>query len=86
MNERWKVKNKPASLDARFEFEEFGVMRAFLDELADEADKLDHHPNVSFGRTHASVIIYSRSETVDDLDLALVKAIDEGYDRIINPS
>ncbi len=82
MNERWRSKKNPAALDARFDFEEFDVLRAFLDEVAEEADRLDHHPNISFGRDRVSIIIYSTSDELSDIDHALAKAIDDGYDKV----
>lgn len=84
MNERWKTKKKPASLEARFEFDEFEVLRAFLDELAEHADHLEHHPNISFGRNHASVVIYSREAELQPIDYQLAEGIDEGYNRVTN--
>lgn len=81
MNERWKVKEKPASMEARFEFDSFDNLRSFLDELAKHAEALDHHPNISFGREHASVIIYSQSESLDKVDYALADAIDDAFQR-----
>lgn len=86
MNERWKLKEKPASMEARFEFPNFDKLRSFLDELAEQADLLDHHPNISFGRGHVSVIIYSQKEALADLDFALAKGIDEGFYRVSNYS
>lgn len=86
MNERWKVKKKPASVEARFEFESFDNLRSFLDVLADKADALEHHPNISFGKTHASVIIYSRSPELDKVDYELVEAIDKAFQRFSNVS
>ncbi|BCN94369.1 hypothetical protein THMIRHAM_21540 [Thiomicrorhabdus immobilis] len=84
MNERWKIKKTPASLDARFEFDDFGVLRAFLDQLAEQADLLDHHPNISFGRGHVSVVIYPKSQEIETIDFTLAKGIDEGYHRVTN--
>jgi len=81
MNERWKQKDKPASLEARFEFDSFENLRSFLDELAEHAESLDHHRNISFGRRHASVIIYAKDGSLGDVDFALVKGIDESFDR-----
>jgi pterin-4a-carbinolamine dehydratase len=83
MSERWKSKKKPAALDARFDFEDFEVLRAFLDEVAEEAERLDHHPNISFGRDRVSIVIYSTSDVLSDIDHALAKAIDEGYDKVM---
>ena len=86
MNDRWKVKTKPASMEARFEFDAFEILRACLDELAEKADSLNHHPNISFGRSHASVIIYSQDSELNETDLALAKGIDESFDRMVNNS
>ncbi|WP_024850208.1 4a-hydroxytetrahydrobiopterin dehydratase [Hydrogenovibrio kuenenii] len=86
MNERWKVKAKPASLDARFEFDNYDNLRSFLDVLADKADELEHHPNVSFGTQHVSVIIYSTSNELKEVDYALAKGMDEAYQRFANNS
>lgn len=86
MNERWKLKEKPASLEARFEFESFETLRTFLDELAEQADLLDHHPNVSFGRGHASVVIYAKDGQLEEVDFALANRIDEGFHRVMNQS
>ncbi len=82
MNQRWKQKAKPASLETKFEFEEYEVLRGFLDDLAEVAEKLDHHPNLSFGRTHVSVIIYSTEDELRDVDIALAEGIDECFQRI----
>lgn len=82
MNQRWKEKKKPASLEAKYEFEEYDVLRTFLDDLAEVAEKLDHHPNLSFGRTHVSVIIYSTEDELRDVDIALAEGIDECFQRI----
>ena len=86
MNDRWKLKAKPASMDARFEFTSFETLRTFLDELAEKADSLDHHPNISFARTHVSVIIYSEDQELNAKDHALAEAIDECFDHVMNNS
>ncbi len=82
MNERWKAKKKPAALDARFEFESFETLRAFLDKVAEESERLDHHPNISFGRDRVSIIIYSTTEDLTDIDYQLAKEIDKSYDTV----
>ncbi|MDX1795691.1 MAG: 4a-hydroxytetrahydrobiopterin dehydratase [Hydrogenovibrio sp.] len=86
MNERWKVKSKPASLEARFEFDDFANLRAFLDDLAEQADQLEHHPNISFGKEHVSVMIYSRADELQEVDFSLAKGMDEAYQRFSNDS
>jgi len=86
VNERWKHKKRPVSLDTRFDFDDYDTLRDFLDDLADVSEKLDHHANISFGRTHASVIIYSSSDELDDKDIALAEGIDECFQRVTKKS
>lgn len=86
MNDRWKQREKPASLEARFEFESYDSLRTFLDELAKQADALDHHPNVSFGREHASVVIYAQDNQLQDIDFALAEGIDESFHQVTRNS
>ncbi|MBO1928500.1 4a-hydroxytetrahydrobiopterin dehydratase, partial [Thiomicrorhabdus sp. 6S2-11] len=52
LSSAWKQKDKAATLEARFEFASFEILRDFLDEVADVADNVGHHPNLSFGREH----------------------------------
>lgn len=83
MNERWKQKAKPASLEARFEFDSFDKLRDFLDAAAEGAEKLDHHPNISFSREHASFIIYAKTGELTDVDFNLQQAIDQAYETVV---
>lgn len=82
MNERWKLKSKPASMEARFEFDNFEKLRSFLDNVAEQAEKLEHHPNISFGREHASIVIYSTTEELNDTDKALAQGIENGFQSV----
>lgn len=82
MNSRWKQKSKPGTLETKFEFEDYDTLRGFLDDLAEVAEKLDHHPNLSFGRTHVSAIIYSTEDELREVDIALAEGIDECFERI----
>jgi len=85
MNKRWKQKDKPASLEARFDFDDFEKLRAFLDDIAEVAESVGHHPNISFSRQHVSIIIYAKEASLSDVDFALVQGIDESFERYKNP-
>ena len=45
------------SLNRRFEFASYAVMRHFLDQLADLSKREDYYPNVNFGKTYVNVSI-----------------------------
>lgn len=83
MNARWKQKKNPASLETKFNFDDYETLRTFLDDIADVAEKLNHHPtNLGFGRTHVSVIISSTDDELRDIDTALAEGIDECFHRV----
>lgn len=82
MNERWKQKKKPVSLDTRFDFDDYDRLRTFLDDIADVSEKLDHHANISFARTHVSIIIYSSTEELNEKDIALAEGMDDCFERL----
>ncbi|MGV6809999.1 MAG: 4a-hydroxytetrahydrobiopterin dehydratase [bacterium] len=75
----WKVRQKPASLEARFEFDDFATLRDFLDDIAEHAETLAHHPNISFGRSHVSLIIYAQEISLGDIDFTLAKQIEASF-------
>ncbi len=85
-DDRWSIRTQPPSMEARFEFEDFKTLRAFLDDLAEITERYNHHPNISFGRTHVSVIIYAQGDELQDVDYALAKSIDEAYQRYLERS
>ncbi|WP_178861425.1 4a-hydroxytetrahydrobiopterin dehydratase [Thiomicrorhabdus cannonii] len=82
MNERWKQKDKPGSLESRFEFDSFEKLRSFLDQIAEESERLDHHANISFGREHVAVIIYAKTGTLGKSDFDLADGIDKSFQRV----
>lgn len=82
MNERWKQKDKPGSLESRFEFDRFETLRSFLDEIADESERLDHHANISFGKEHVAVMIYAKTGTLEKGDFDLADRIDKCFQRV----
>lgn len=86
MSERWKRKDKPASLEARFDFDSFETLRSFLDGLAEISEQLDHHANISFGREHVSVIIYAKTGSLEQIDFDLAQGMDESFHRVTHPS
>ena len=75
-------KDKPASLETRFEFDSFEKLRSFLDGIADESERLDHHANISFGREHVALIIYAKTGTLEKIDFDLAEGIDKRFQHV----
>ncbi len=72
----WRHKNRPESLEKRFEFESYEKTRDFLDALGDFCEKVNRFPDISFGKTYANLTIrplenYEREEiSLNDNDFA----------------
>ncbi|SIN71218.1 Pterin-4a-carbinolamine dehydratase [Sulfurivirga caldicuralii] len=83
MNKRWKERSNGRSLETRYLFENFECLREFLDCLADITEALGRHPNISFDRSHVSIIIYpNNADGLDDLDYSMADQLDEAYDTV----
>ncbi len=86
MSDNWRRKESPPLLEARFEFSEFRVLMNFLDSLADVAKKMNHHPNISFSRKHASIVIYSTKKELESIDFKLADEINAKYREAVEAS
>lgn len=80
MHTRWKERQNPGSLEAKFTFPDYPTLRAFLDEVADASEAQGVHPNISFGKDYASILIYAMHESLDDAEYALAERLDQYYE------
>jgi len=80
MDARWKERQKPGSLEAKFTFPDYATLREFLDQVADAAEAQGVQPNISFGKDYASVLIYAMQESLGDAEYALAESLDRCYE------
>lgn len=80
MDARWKERQNPGSLEARFTFPDYPTLRVFLDQVADAAEAQGVHPNISFGKDYASVLIYAVHESLGDAEYGLAESLDRFYE------
>lgn len=80
MHTRWKERQKPGSLEAKFTFPDYPTLRVFLDQVADAAEAQGVQPNISFGKDYASVLIYAMQESLNDAEYALAERLDQFYE------
>lgn len=66
MSLNWKESKNASSLEAKFVFDGYETLRDFLDEVAQVTEEMEVHPNISFGRDYASLIIYAQDGTLSD--------------------
>ena len=50
MTEHWSEIQRPPRLEARFDFPDYGTLRAFLDEAADLSERSELFADMSFDR------------------------------------
>ena len=55
--EGWRQKNRPESLEKRFEFDSYNKTRDFLDALGNYCEKVNRFPDISFGKTYVNITI-----------------------------
>ncbi len=76
----WRHKNRPESLEKRFEFESYEKTRDFLDVLGDLCEKVNRFPDISFGKTYANLTIRplenSEKEEISEIDHDFASTID----------
>jgi len=71
----WKVVNE--KLSKRFKFENFSSALEFVNRAGAIADKIDHHPDITFGWGYAEFYITTHDAGgITEFDFALAKAID----------
>jgi 4a-hydroxytetrahydrobiopterin dehydratase len=77
----WNIDGK--MLKRRFEFGNFAEALAFVNQVGEHAEKLDHHPDISFGWGYAEVATTTHDRGgITDFDVSLASGINEiGADR-----
>ena len=70
--------NKGASLEASFVFRNFKVAMRFINELAEVAEELNHHPDWSnsYNKVHISLTTHDAGNQLTDKDFDLAERIE----------
>lgn len=70
----WKAEDD--KLKKHFEFPDFAASLEFVNKAGAIAERLDHHPDITFGWGYADFVITTHSEGgITDYDFALAKEI-----------
>lgn len=75
----WKEDDN--KLTRSFEFKDFRAAMAFMNQVADVAEELDHHPwwsNV-YNKVEVELTTHDAGNTVTDKDVELARRIDQLY-------
>jgi len=78
MQSEWKDRKRPNRLERRYEFEDYEVLRDFLDLAADLSEKEDYYPDMGFGRDYVNVTIHAEedSDTVTEKQRQFAEQLD----------
>jgi pterin-4a-carbinolamine dehydratase len=77
----WREGRNGLSLESKYLFDGYSALRDFLDEVANITEAANIHPNMSFGRDYASLIIYAAGERLSDEEVQLAEKIDIIYQQ-----
>jgi pterin-4a-carbinolamine dehydratase len=56
----WEARGRPPTLFRRFEFEDYGGTRNFLDALEELSKQQEYYPDLSFGSKYVNVSVQPR--------------------------
>ncbi|MCG6966138.1 MAG: 4a-hydroxytetrahydrobiopterin dehydratase [Chromatiaceae bacterium] len=59
MNEEWRERLRPASLERRYEFASYAELRDFLDRAAELSEREGLYPDMGFGRDYVNITIHA---------------------------
>jgi len=72
--EGWKAEN--SILSKRFEFKNFAEALEFINKVGEIAEKLDHHPDITFGWGYAEINLTTHDRGgLTDFDFAVAREI-----------
>ena len=77
MVKNWTLRQRPTRLERRIEFDNYELVREFLDLTAALSEREKFYPDLSFGRSHASMTIHAAegSEELDELRLRFAEEV-----------
>jgi 4a-hydroxytetrahydrobiopterin dehydratase len=75
----WRERLRPPSLERRYEFANYQALRDFLDRAAVLSETEGYFPDMGFGRDYVNVTIHADEEsgTLTDLQRRFAERLDE---------
>ncbi len=76
LNQAWEIKE--GKLFRHFDVGNYKETRAFVEKIANLADEVNHHPDITFSFKYVDVVIYTHAiEGLAEGDFVLAAKIDE---------
>lgn len=79
MNQQWRERARPASLERRYEFGSYADLRDFLDCAAALSEREGLYPDMGFGRDYVNITIHADegSESLQPNQRRFAEQLDE---------
>lgn len=79
MSENWQKRIRPARLERRYQFENYGQLRDFLDRAAELSEREDLYPDMGFGNNYVNITIHAEegATTLDETQHRFAEQLDE---------
>ena len=76
--QQWTERNRPARLERRYQFPDYGTLRDFLDRAAELSEKEGLYPDLGFGKDYVNVTIHAAEgeETVSEQQRRFAEELD----------
>lgn len=78
----WKIQERPPLMTRRYDFASYAETRLFLDDLAALSERTGYFPDLNFGKTHVSVSVAPREETLGDAERDFAARADDIATRV----
>ena len=59
MSEQWQQRARPVRLERRYEFQDYEMLRDFLDRAAEVSEREGIYPDMGFGRDYVNMTIHA---------------------------
>ena len=84
MKKGWKERKRPNRLENQYQFEDYELLRDFLDLAADLSEKEEYYPDMGFGRDYVNVTIHAPEdgETVTEEQRQFAAQLDVLFSEI----
>lgn len=76
---QWRERKRPPRLEKRYQFEDYEILRDFLDRAADLSEREGYYPDTGFGRDYANITIHADegAEALSEKQRQFAQQLDE---------
>ena len=78
----WQERQKPGAMMRRYDFASYAETRTFLDHLTQLSERTGYFPDLSFAKTHVSVSVAAREETLGPAEYSFAEQVDALAQRV----